>query len=76
MANGNTTLDWRNDPYYFSAINLDQDIPDWDEDEEEDREEREEEEEQDDLEDDTHDGGSHEESKGDDDWSGFDEDDD
>lgn len=73
MANGkysSTATDWRNDPYYFSAVNLDRDVPEQDEDEDE------EDEEQDDLEDDTHDGGSHEESEGDDDWSGFDEDDD
>jgi hypothetical protein len=73
MANGkysSTATDWRNDPYYFSAVNLDRDVPEHDE------EEDEEDEEQDDLEDDTHDGGSHDESEGDDDWSGFDEDDD
>lgn len=77
MANGkyiyDSATDWRNDPYYFSAVNLDRDVPDWDEEEEE---EDEEDEEQDDLEDDTHDGGSHDESEGDDDWSGFDEDED
>jgi len=75
MANGkyssDSATDWRNDPYYFSAVNLDRDVPDWDEEEED-----EEDEEQDDLEDDTHDGGSHDESEGDDDWRGFDEDED
>jgi len=82
MANGkyiyDSATDWRNDPYYFSAVNLDRDVPDWDEEEDEDeeREEEDEDEEQDDLEDDTHDGGSHDESEGDDDWSGFDDDDD
>lgn len=69
MANGKyrygaDTLDWRNDPYYFSAVNLDRDVPDPDEDEDE-------EDDWEDMEDDTHDGGSHRESSGRDDWSGY-----
>ena len=83
-SNSSTLTDWRNDPYYFSAINLDRDVPEWDEDEEdgrddddlseeeEDRDERDEDENDwEDLEDDTHDGGSHRESEGNDDWSGY-----
>jgi len=70
MANGRYILDWRNDPHYYSAVNLDRDLPDYDPDEDEDEEE----EYWEDLEDDTHDGGSHDESEGNDDWSGSDED--
>ena len=69
MANGRYILDWRNDPHYYSAVNLDRDVPDYDPDEDEGEDE-----DWEDLEDDTHDGGSHDESKGNDDWSGPDED--
>ena len=72
MANGRY---WRSDPYYYSAINLDRDVPEYDP-REDDEEEYDDDNDWEDLEDDTHDGGSHEESEGDDDWSGFDEDED
>lgn len=70
MANGKY---WRDDPYYYSAIYLDRDVPEYDPDEDEDEDN---ENDWEDLEDDTHDGGSHEESDGNDDWRGFNEDDD
>ena len=71
MANGKT-LEWRNDPYYFSAVNLDRDVPDWEPEEDKERDPDEDEDDDwEDLEDDTHDGGSHRESKGNDDWSGY-----
>ena len=60
---------WREDPYYYSAVYLDRDVPD-----EEDVKGDPDEDEDDaweDLEDDTHDGGSHRESNGNDDWSGY-----
>lgn len=67
MANGKY---WRDDPYYYSAVYLDRDVPDQDEERDPDEDE-EEEDDWEDLEDDTHDGGSHRESNGNDDWSGY-----
>lgn len=73
MANGKY---WRDDPYYYSAIYLDRDVPEYDPDEDEDLNEEDENNDWEDLEDDTHGGGSHEESEGNDDWRGFNEDED
>lgn len=67
MANGKY---WRDDPYYYSAVYLDRDVPDQDPERDPDEDE-EEGDDWEDLEDDTHDGGSHRESNGNDDWSGY-----
>jgi hypothetical protein len=79
MANGKY---WRDDPFYFTAINLDRDVPEHDPDEDEDEEYEEdldeeyedEDDDWEDLEDDAHVGGSHRSSSGNDDWSGYYED--
>jgi hypothetical protein len=78
MANGKY---WRDDPFYFTAINLDRDMPEYDPDEDEDEEyeedldeEYEDDDDWEDLEDDAHVGGSHRVSSDNDDWSGYYED--
>jgi hypothetical protein len=68
MANGRY---WLNDPYYYSAVNLDRDVPDYDPREREPEEDEDEDNDWEDLEDDTHDGGSHRSSADSEDWSGY-----
>lgn len=79
MANGKY---WRDDPFYFTSVNLDRDVPEYDPDEDEEYEDEEDLDEEyedddddwEDLEDDAHVGGSHRSSSDNDDWSGYYED--